>query len=63
MSVDGGVDEQSVYTNDGMLVSNTGDPAAMGLAFDWLPQLLLQTVLSNLTCDLFSADTEGANFL
>lgn len=62
MSVDGGVDEQSVYTNDGILVSSTGDPV-LGLVFDWLPQLLLQTVLSNLTCDLFSADTEGANFL
>lgn len=62
MSVDGRVDEQSVYTNDGILVSNTGDPV-LGLVFDWLPQLLLQTVLSNLTCDFFSADTEGANFL
>lgn len=63
MSVDGGVDEQSVYTNDGILASNKGDLAAMGLTFDWLPWLLLQTVLSNLTCDLFSAGTEGANFL
>ena len=63
MSVDGGVDEQSVYTNDELLVSNKGDPAAEGLAFDRLPWLLLQTVLSNLTCDLFSAGTEGANFL
>lgn len=31
MSVDGGVEEQSVYTNDELLVSNKGDPAAMGL--------------------------------
>lgn len=63
MSVDGAVDEQSVYTTDELLVSSKGDPSAKGLAFDRLPWLLLQTVLSNFTCDLFSAGTEGANFL